>query len=426
MPTQKFNVPRSRTLRPVLAALGAAAACGAWADEPSPYYIGVSQGFTHDSNVYRVPNGTSDSYSSTSLLGGFDQPIGRQRVYGAANVGYNKYRDQTTLDNTSYGVNAGWDWATIEKLSGNVNASANQSLATQYGNTNRPSTNRNVLKSDQIATSVRWNADGLISLYGNYAHSRVRYSAPESFTSQSSGDTASVGTSYRLGPDLRVGAALRFTRTVTPYSIPLVAIPTGPGDYRSSTSNGRNLDLTADWRYSAQTGVNARLSYTRQSDPGTGSGDFSGLTGALSATYAPTAKLGFSASLSRDAGTNGRYFSVIGTPGNAPLTGLSENSQTSDAVSFGATYAATAKIGVNAGLQYRRAKIVDTLGFGATATNQQRNDTLRSASLGLSYAIARNWQLGCNLAHETRDVSGATGFSYSANTASCSAQYTLR
>ena len=90
----------------------------------APYYLGVSQGFTHESNVFRSPNGSSDTYSSTSLLGGFDQPIGRQRLFGTASVSANRYFKQSELDNTSYALNAGLDWETINKLSGNVNASA--------------------------------------------------------------------------------------------------------------------------------------------------------------------------------------------------------------------------------------------------------------------------------------------------------------
>ena len=66
--------------------------------DPNPYYIGVAQAFTRDSNVYRVPSGPGDTYSSTSLFGGFIQPISRQRVYGRANVSENRYKDEKQLN----------------------------------------------------------------------------------------------------------------------------------------------------------------------------------------------------------------------------------------------------------------------------------------------------------------------------------------
>ena len=416
--------------RPLIAAIAALVSCSAWAEDPSPWYIGASQSFTHDSNVYRVPNSTpdpdgkshGDNYSSSGLLGGFDQPIGRQRLYGTANVRYNKYQDHNNLNNTSYGMNAGWDWETIEKLSGSLNASANQSLATFDGNATQPTTVRNLVKTDQVSASVRWGGAARLSVSGDYAHSRVSYSAATSQSSDSSADTGSIGTSYVVSPDLRVGAAVRLTRTVAPNGTQVT-----PTTFESTTSNGRNLDLTGDWQSTAQTGVNARLSWTRQTDSGAAGRDFSGLTGALSARYAPTAKLRFNASYSRDAGTNGSFFNVVAAQGSSPTTGLYENSQVSDGLNLGASYAATAKIDVTAGYQYRKAKIVSNISAGGgSAQTGDYTDTLRIATLGASWAIARAWSLSCSLSHENRDVGSVTAYAYSANVAACSAQFTLR
>jgi hypothetical protein len=408
-------LPTPRTLAAFAIGLAAGAA---QAQEVSPWYFGATQSLTHDSNVYRLPEGPADNYSSTGLIGGFDQPYGRQRFFGTANVRYNKYQDQDTLDNTSYGLNAGWDWATIEKLSGSFGASANQSLATQDGTTARPSTNRNLLKTDQLSAAVRWGGAGRLGIDGNVAHSRAVYSAPESASSNSSGNTASLGVNYSVNPDLRLGTAFRVTRTKQPNG----------GQFGQNTggwvkSDGRNIDLLADYQYSPQTGVNARLSYTRQTDSGGTGRDFSGLTGALSGRYSPTAKIGLTASYNRDAGTNGTFFNTVATPGSTTNRALFENSQTTDVFALGANYAATAKISATAGYQYRSAKIVNNTG-GASLGDY--TDKSRVATLGASWAITRALQLGCNLSRETRDVSSSAGYSYSANVGGCTAQFTLR
>ena len=70
----QLQAPRCGSLRTWLigAIATTAAASGAWADEPSPYYIGASTSFTHDSNVYRVADGPGDNYWSVGLLGGLD------------------------------------------------------------------------------------------------------------------------------------------------------------------------------------------------------------------------------------------------------------------------------------------------------------------------------------------------------------------
>lgn len=406
------------------AALLLAGASAAWADEPSPWFLGVSQGVTHDSNVYRISGGPADTYSTTSLLGGFDQQIGRQRLHANARVGYNKYQNESVLDNTSYALSGGLDWATIEKLSGSVNVSASQSLAQFNGNSLQPSTEKNVLKAEQLSADIRWGGDGLLSLFGNYSHSRARYSGIQSLVSNSTTDSGSIGFNYRLGGRTTVGAALRTTRTDLPYGIappPFIvgSVPPQPNPavldrnaYSPDRSTGNNLDLLGDWRYSEQTGIKVRLSYSRVTYDNSNR-DFSGLTGAIDATYAPTAKLSFSGSISRDAGSNttsATYFDPATGQQNTFQTG---SNQTSDTLVLGANYAATAKTSFYANAVYRR----------GNNDGSSSSDHFRTFSVGVSYAPARAWQLGCNLSHEGRN-SGA--YSYDANVIGCNAQFTLR
>ena len=411
-------------------ALLLAGATAARADEPSPWYLGVSQGFTHDSNVYRFKGGPSDNYSTTSLLGGFDQQISRQRVHANARVGYSKYQNESVLDNTNYALSAGLDWATIEKLSGSINVSAGQSLAQFNGNQDitqiDPNLNngrKNVLKSEQLSADIRWGGDGLLSVFGNYSHSRARYSGVESLTSNSTTDSGSVGVNYRLGGSTTVGAALRTTRTDYPYGIaPLIPIGTPPALalatlqnkdlYRSDRATSNNLDLLGDWRYSEQTGVKARLSFSRVTYENSNR-DFSGLTGGIDATYAPTAKLAFNASISRDAGTNTTSATYRDPATGQQNTFQNGSNQTTDTLVLGGTYAATAKTSFNANASYRRGN-----NDGASAS-----DVFRTVSVGVNYVPARAWQLGCNLAHEARS---AGPYSYDANVIGCSAQFTLR
>lgn len=410
-----------RLTRPIAIALAAAASCSARAEDPNPYYIGASQAFARDSNVFRTPDAVHDYYSSTALIGGFDQLISRQRLYANANVHYNKYHNNTILDNTSYGVNAGWDWATIERLSGNLSAEANQALATFNGNSTQPTASRNLVKTDQLSANVRWGGDGLINLTGAYAHSRVKYSAVEYLASQSSNDTGSLGANYRLGEDLRVGLAYRLSRTNSPFAVPLVPSPVGPDDYSSNTSNGRNVDLTLDWRFTPKTNLSARLSQTRLTNSDANVLDFKGTTGAITGNYAPTGKLSFNAGFARDAGLNTTFFNANttgGTTSGAPVTGLTQNSQITDTYSLGALYAATAKISVNTNLRYRHSKVATLL--------EEHNDNGRIYSLGATYEVLRYWQLGCSFSQESRSISGAGGFSYSAQVFGCSAQIKLQ
>ncbi len=439
MQAQAFQAPRRQwAVRPLIAALAAIAGGPAWADEPSPWYIGASQTITHDSNVDHAPNGSSGTYFSTGVLGGFDQRVSRQRFYGAADVKYNKYQSQSRLDNVSYGVNAGWDWETIESLSGNLYANANRSLALLGGNSTQPTSSDNTVRSEGLGANVRWGGVGPVSLQGGYSHRRVSYSAPEALSSESTTNTGSLGAYYRLNQDLSVGTAVRVSRTESPYAVALTVTPTGPADYRSSTSTGRNLDFLVDWRPGPRTGVNGRLSWTRQSSSEVDAADFSGVTGSLALSYAATEKLGFTATASRDAGSQVEAFTYnIGQSGSSvflpisSIRGVAQNQQVTDALGLGATFAATAKTSVKAGLGYRRAKLVEAIQVLGNTVSGNRIDTYRTASIGVDFEMSRHWQFGCGLAHESRDVgAGSTtlspAYSYTATITSCTATFALR
>jgi hypothetical protein len=433
MRTQDLQVTRSRAVRPIAAVIAAAASCGAWAAEGDPYYIGVNQAFTKDSNVFRIPDGPGDLYSTTSLLGGFDQTYGRQRVRANANVGYNKYRDEpqaaptpnpNILNHTSYVVDAAWDWATIEKLSGSFSANANQGLATVNNNTNSnlPIAERNILNANQVRADLRYGGDGQMSLESYLSHGRVRYSSPDYFDDEATGNTGSLGAFFRPGAFTKVGVAMRFTRTVSPYAIP----PTATTDYQSNTEDTRNVDLTIDWRSTAQTNVFARLSWTRLTSYPLEGRDTSGLSGVISANYAPTAKLTFNASASYEPGTYTSYFSSTGSTPGTPVSNLASSSETTTSFGFGVAYAATAKVALNAGVRYSNAAYLNTQTVGGATASTEFNDVYTNGFIGATYAMTRNWQFACNLGREVRDVSGSSGFEYTANTASCSVGYTYR
>src|SRR6185503_12886571 len=145
----------------------------------------------------------------------FDQKISRQRVYLNANVGRNIYRNETELNNTSYGVNTGWDWETIEKLSGSLTAGLNRSLASQTDSSTLPQSVNNQVTTQHYGATARWGGDSILTLEGAYAHNKVSYS--EQSTGDSTGDTGSVGLYYRPGATLRLGTALRYSKSKTPF-----------------------------------------------------------------------------------------------------------------------------------------------------------------------------------------------------------------
>ena len=400
---------------------------GRVAADPNPYYLGVSQGFTHDTNVYRIPSGPGDNYSSTSLFGGFDQPISRQRVFGRAGVSLNRYQDETKLNNTSYDLSAGAALETIERLSGNVNVGLSRNLAAPAATFSVPTAVRNVATTERVDSRLRWGGASLLTLEGTAGYSKIDYSAPEFVSSETRRTNGSLGLYYRPGEFLRVGVAGRVTRTRTRSAL----LDPVTGTYEPNTVNGRNLDLLADYVFSSALSTNARLSYTRQTNSNIAGADFSGLTGSLSVRWQPTAKTAFKLDASRDAGfentSTTRYAAVQTGTGLVltPVSAFDQNNRVTNAVALRATYEATAKIGATADLHYSRARLVSAFTTTAGAPSEFV-DVSKGAALGVTYAITRAWGASCTLAHEMRDVTGRITYSYKANTVGCATQFVWR
>lgn len=404
----------------LVAALGFASTCTAWADDPNPYYVGVTQAFSHDSNVYRIPNAQGDNYWSTGLVGGVNQPFGRQRFYASGNVKYNRFQDLKSLDNTSYGLNAALDWATIERLSGTVSVSLNENLANYSSSfVTQQLTQKNIETSGQFTALARWGMVSLLTLESSYSHQELKYSADVYRVYNSKQDVLRAGVVYRPSGFLTLGAGLRTTRGDYPNQL------FSNGDSQTFTRN--DIDLTTTWIATGQSTVNGRLSFGRQKYAGVAQSSSSITSGYVNWAYKPTGKLAFNTSASRDTGL-GSSFEMRG---GLQTGAIGDNSRLSTGLAFNATYLATAKITVNSGLRYTHRSLSNAL----TAAGQQTatirgSDNIRSVYLGATYAPTRNWLLACNLGRESRSVSDGSSltltYPYSANTATCSAQFTLQ
>jgi hypothetical protein len=395
-------------------ALGAALTANA---ENDPYYLTISQSLGHSSNVYNINNQEiPDKFATTSLTVGFDQPISRQRVFANASVRATRYEDITILNNTGYGLNAGWDWETIERLSGGFGISLNRSLANYAPAGDQlqvPQTTRNEETSGQANMRVQYGLASLVSLNGSLSHSQVSYSAVEYDRSEVRQNAGSLGLTYRPSGLLTLGTALRVTRGEYPN------IPRPNGGVESF--DRKDLDLTATWVASGLSTLNARLSYGRSKYDTLTQRDTKGATGSLAWAWQPTGKLSFNTSFTRDSGTETSLLALANNQGVA----VGDNSVTTNTLALGVGYEATAKIRMNLGARYAKRKLVNDNAIAPT----EGRDTVTSVTLGATYAISRAWQMGCNAGHDSgKPTDGSTGVStqYSTTNASCNVQLTIR
>ena len=130
--------PRSRA--PALRV--AAALLVLWAHaasaQQSPWSVGGSMLWSHDANLLRLADGQdpgpgdsrSDTVLSTAIVGGLNQNIGRQRVFGNLTLRDNRFEKNSKYNNQSYNGAVGLDWSTVNRVSGTLSFSAARNLST--------------------------------------------------------------------------------------------------------------------------------------------------------------------------------------------------------------------------------------------------------------------------------------------------------
>lgn len=394
-------------------AIGATLCINSWAEDPNPYYAGVSLGYNHDSNIFRVPNAIGDNYISTGLLGGFDQPIGRQRIYANGTLRKNRFNKLSELDNTSYSLTAGLDWSTIEKISGGLVLSTNQGLASYSTGTNAlPVQVRNVEKSKELVARVQYGLASRLSLTGSATHRELEYSALAYQPNNYEMNIGSAGVKYRPSAALTAGVALRVSRGHYTKQFNINGEP--------ASLERDDVDWTVTWAPTGESTIDARLSTGRRSGDAISQQDFSGVTGAVSWLFQPTGKLNFKTSLVRDTGIETNFLNVA----QGQSVGTGDNNRLTTAIGLTANYSATAKILATANANYSHRSLTFTPQAGQASI--EGTDSTKSFSIGANYKPTRNSLVNCAVGRQSRSTSSVLSFEYSANTASCSAQLTVQ
>ena len=419
MKTSNSRMSRVHSLTPLAVLLTAVIghpSASAQAADSSPYYIGVSQSFTRDSNVARTPSSSSsnsDTISSTGLNAGLNRPFGRQRLRLDANLTSNHYASNSNLNNTGYGLNAALDWSTIERLSGTLRYSNNQSLANFFSPLNPIFNDKNVQKTQEFAASALLGGVTVLSFTADLSHRELSNSSAAYRAQEYSQNAGSLGVRYRFSGALDAGLALRMTRGSYPN------FPTFGGGTQTDDLNRRDVDLTSTWTPTGLTTVSGRVSLSRQTHSVAATRDFSGATGSLTVQHKPAGRLSYTASLSRDTGTENSFFTTLGTNGSV-ISLANDSSQIATQFSLGANYDLTAKIQANASVK------VQTLQVGTSGLGSNGTDTINGLGLGITYNVLRNLVIAASVGTERRSTGSALSSDYRSNTVGVSAKYTLQ
>lgn len=395
------------TLAGLACALVAPAA--AWAQDPGrPWYVGLTQDFTHYSNVLQLPTGEiSDTISTTTLRGGINAILGRQRVYANAALNHQRYSDLSERNNDGYVVGLGLDWSTVERLSGSLKLDSQRRQADFNVGGIVPVTVSNMERSDDLGFRVRFGVASLVGLEAGVGHRRVNFSAPEYAAQEYKQDNASVGVVYRPSGilSLSAGIAGAETRFLAPAA----------GQTDPDRSKRRDVYIGTEWVPTGASTVNARLAVGKLEYDLATAADFDGVTGTVNWIWKPTGRMTTTTTLSRDTGQESGFL----RQGDGTVLTATDLAQVTNRLGIAGQYEITGKIGLTGEIFASRRTLVD--GF----TGVTGRDRVTGIALGLRWTVTRTIALGCNAARESRSASGTGSTNYDNDRFGCFGSVTL-
>lgn len=200
--------------------------------------------------------------------------------------------------------------------------------------------------------------------------------------------------------------------------------------YRVSSGLGTkttrtDYDLTARWIITGYSQLNGRVGWTQERNDKDSRRDYNGLTGRVAWVYTPAGKMTYSLAADRDTNNAGGFTSFQ----IANLSQYTSQNRVSTGLTFNASWQATGKVSLDAGLTYRRTReeisnnittgnASDTLGSG------KANGKYDSMSLGIKYQALRSLVLSCNVQRYNRSQSILTA-EFDGEAANCSAVFSI-
>jgi hypothetical protein len=418
-------------LKPLAQALVVLFATAALA-QTSPYYVGVSQSLTYDSNLLRLTDGAnapaglskSGTASTTSLIAGIDQPISRQRVFGNVALRSNNYAGNSLYNNQSWSGVAGVNWATVGNLSGTLSASANRALASfnqqEIGLLNQ----KNFEDTRSLDATLNVGLVTQYSLTASLGRREVEQSLnlPSVQSRNFEQTSGSVGLQWKPSDRSSFGIAVRQSDGKYPQ---FRALP--GGGFEADRYSRQDLDLTASLQPSGASTISARVSTGKIDYDLASQRNYSGLTGSLAWNWQATGKIRVNTLLSRETGQDSFAVVVFPTPGTS-APGTADYSRVNTSLNVNADYAATSKISVNAGVAFSNRDQTRTLpsnpNFNLNDSGAERATVF---TLGARWAPVRNVLVGCSLSNERRKGSGNLVTSnIKSNSVGCYGQVTLQ
>ena len=392
--------------------------------QSSPYFVGVSQTFGSDDNLLRLgendvaPEGyaKADTFSTTTLLAGFNQGIGRQRVFANLSLRDTRYSRNDIFNNQGYSLRSGLEWATVERLSGGVNLSASRNLQ-RFGSAEigfLREKNLETVRTLSTRVSLGLVTEYSLELSGGRTEVSNSLQQPGVQARNFTQDNASLGVRWSPSSYTSVGLSVGSTRGRYPkFRV------TADG-FQADRFKRDDVSVSANYRLSGASSFDARFSTGKTVYDLNEQRNFDGVTGQVAWIWQPTIKTVFTTSLTRDTGQES-YATAIFT-----LPAIADYSRDNTAARIAAEYSFSAKVGFTASVLYYRNTVVRTIENPFLPLAADGREKVTQLTLGARWTPLRSTQLGCDLNTQDRRAEGALVVNLRGTQFSCFGQFTLQ
>ena len=419
--TRRRSVPSARLLATLACAQTLAWACGpAFA---GPYAATVTQSVTHESNLLRAEDdqivpaslSRSDTVHTTAVEGRIDQPIGRQRVFGSALLRHTHFERNRIYDNSGHRLNAGVEWATVERLSGSVGLTVQRNLA-QFANDEAGILTRSNLERTRLAESaVRWGVSARLAAEASIDWRSVDFSAPEFASRAFRQSSAYLGLRHAPSGALWWSTGLRQSRGVYPN------IRRATDGFEADRFERQELEWRAALKPSGSSDIEARLGLGRTTYDAATNRDVSGLFGGITWAWRPTGRLRVQTRWSRDPSQDSYFLNTLFGRGTLSYDRVATTVQLRSDLDL------SAKTSLYAAWGWTDRSLARSIAIGGGTLDDIRvDDRTRQWALGLRWQAARSMLLGLDLTGEGRSQATVLSRPYSAISVNAFGQLTLQ
>jgi len=353
-----------------------------------------------DSNLFRLPDKTSDTINTASIGLRLDKPYHQQRFQLGITETVTRYAKNSRLDFEALNYNGTWHWHLTPRLNGTLSASRSKTLVpfnqtTVTGTNNR----RNTRTSENQAFTLDGWLFGGWHVLGGLSQSDQRSGQATQTAADFSDTSGDIGIKY-LAPS---GNAITATRRLTDGRFKNQNTVPGLTDYTQ-----HETELKANWAVTGQSALTGRLAWReRENNRQASARDFSGLVGDAGYTWKVTGSV---------------ILNVLASHDRGPLQDTSFRYFTTNRLSTGAVWKITDKTSARLNLGLTE---LDYRGRTATApAGPARNDTEKNAELGLDWLVMRSLSVGASLERRIR-TSNTPGVEFNANIVNLNAALTF-